>query len=78
MTMSMLLPRLAMELVTFWRTPMPMEIMAMTAPTPMMMPSMVSMERSLFDKSAVMAIWTLSLNNIHDDPLSGIFGNLTV
>lgn len=57
---------------------MPMEIMAMTAPTPMMMPSMVRMERSLLDNSAVMAIWTLSLNNIHDDPLSGIFGNLTV
>lgn len=57
---------------------MPMEIMAMTAPTPMMMPSMVRMERSLLDNSAVMAIWTLSLNNIHNDPLSGIFGNLTV
>ena len=76
--MSILLPRLAMELVTFCLTPMPMEIMAMTAPTPMMMPSMVRMERSLLDSRAVMAICTLSLNNIHDDPLSGVFGDPAV
>ena len=46
--MSMFEPRLAMELVTFERTPMPTETSAMTAATPMMMPSMVSRLRILF------------------------------
>ena len=78
MTMSILLPRLAMELVTFCLTPMPMEIMAMTAPTPMIIPSIVRIERSLLPSSAVTAICTLSLNNIHNHTLSGIPRQLTV
>ena len=46
--MSMFEPRLAMEFVTFDLTPMPTETSAMTAPTPMMMPSIVSRLRILF------------------------------
>ena len=62
-TMSMLLPRLAIESSTLLLTPMPMETMAMTAATPMMMPSMVRMERSLFANSSCRAMVMLSQIN---------------
>ena len=77
-TISILLPKLAMESVIFFRTPMPMEIMTMTAAMPIIMPSIVKMERSLLLKRAVKAMVTLSLNNIHNHPFSGIFSNQTV
>src|SRR5512137_453281 len=41
----------------------------MTAPTPMMMPSMVKMARSLLDNKARRAIWTLSVMLISADHL---------
>ena len=46
-TISMLLPRLAMDSCTLLRTPMPTDTMAITAPTPIIIPSMVRRERSL-------------------------------
>lgn len=76
--MSILLPRLAIESVTSFLTPMPMEIMTMTAPTPIMIPSIVKIDRSLLEKSAVKAMAMLSLNNIHDHPFPGIFRDHTV
>jgi hypothetical protein len=42
------------------RAPCATEIMAMTAPTPMMIPSMVSDERSLFASRLRRAIWKFS------------------
>ena len=62
-TMSMLLPRLAIESSTLLLTPMPMETIAMTAATPMMMPSMVRTERILFAKSSCRAMVMLSQIN---------------
>ena len=76
--MSILLPRLAMESVTFFLTPIPIAIMMITAATPIMMPSIVKTERSLLEQSAVKAMEILSLNNIHDHPFSGVFRNYTV
>ena len=55
----MLAPMLAM---VFWMAaeePSPISIMAMTAPTPMTMPSVVSMARIGLRRSAVMAVRTV-------------------
>ena len=45
-------PRAAMRASTWALAPLPMPTMAMTAPTPMMMPSMVRTVRILFRRSA--------------------------
>ena len=45
-------PRLAICASTCDFAPLPMPTMAMTAPTPMMMPSAVSVERSLLRRNA--------------------------
>jgi len=51
----------------FW-APDPRAIMVITAPTPMMMPSMVSSERSLFARSASSATLTISPKSIATAP----------
>jgi hypothetical protein len=63
-TMIRLLPRLAMEFDTFSLTPIPIETMAITAPTPIIMPSMVRMDLSLLETNASMAILILSQNTL--------------
>ena len=51
-TMSRLLPMLDICSAIFRLAPVPTATMAITAPTPMMMPSMVRPERILFTRSA--------------------------
>ena len=46
------------------------ETIAITAPTPIIIPSIVSNERILFAHKADIAICTVSLNNIHYYPLA--------
>src|SRR6059058_5335620 len=53
-----LVPRLSIRSVTLACAPAPTPTMAITAPTPMMMPSIVSALRSLFTRSARTAIRT--------------------
>ena len=62
MTISRLLPSPAIDFCTFSRTPMPIETMAMTAPTPMMMPSIVRMDRILLARRPSRAMIMLSQN----------------
>ena len=50
--MRRLLPMLEICSEIFWLAPVPTATMAITAPTPMMMPSMVSAERILFTRRA--------------------------
>ena len=50
-----------MESVTIFSTPCPTETRVMTAPTPMIMPSMVSIERSLLAVKAPTATRMLSV-----------------
>jgi|TARA_B100002003_G_C13846085_1_gene414989 hypothetical protein len=48
--------------VTLASAPLPTDIRVITAPTPMMMPSMVSDERNLLADSALMAITKESIS----------------
>ena len=59
-TKRRLLPRPLICEVTLACTPCPMDIRAITAPTPMIIPSMVSPARSLFAPRARRATRTLS------------------
>ena len=55
-TSSMLAPMLAMVCLTAVEEPCPISTMAMTAATPMMMPSVVSVERMTLRRSALTAM----------------------
>ena len=63
-TNSMLDPMAAICCCACCCAPCPTLTMAMTAPTPMMMPSMVSMERSLLRARARMAMRTIATKSI--------------
>src|SRR5207247_25352 len=58
--MMRLVPRLSIRSVTLACAPVPTPTMAITAPTPMMMPSIVNALRSLFTRSARRALRALS------------------
>src|ERR1043166_589899 len=60
--MSRFVPRLAICCFTSALAPSPMATMAMTAPTPMMIPSIVRKERSLFLANARSAIRNAMIN----------------
>jgi hypothetical protein len=59
-TMMTFWPRLAICCSSWERAPVPILIMAMTAPTPIMIPSMVRKVRSLLRRSAFMAMRTVA------------------
>ena len=63
MTISRLLPMLEIFSLTFSCMPRPRDTMAITAPTPIMMPSMVRKVRILLASMPSKAIFTHSLNN---------------
>src|SRR2546429_350203 len=53
-------PRAAMRACTAFCAPLPSATIVITAPTPMMMPSIVRNERSLFARIACSATWKIS------------------
>ena len=63
-TVSSVVPRAAMRSFTDCWAPRPSATIAITAATPMTMPSMVRNERSLFARSASTATCRVSLNSI--------------
>src|SRR5579884_1184466 len=65
LTKSMLEPRFAICFCTVWSAPCPIPTIAITAPTPMMMPSMVRTERILFRASARKAICNVESRSIN-------------
>src|SRR5215472_11367887 len=64
LTKSMLEPRFAICCCMVWSAPWPMPTMAITAPTPMMMPSMVNSVRILLRASARKAIRNVERRSI--------------
>ena len=63
-TMSRLVPSSSkVEVIIFWR-PVPKDIKTITAPTPIIIPSMVRAERSLLANSDFIAILKNSINFI--------------
>jgi len=70
--MIMLVPMLWMMAWEARLEPSPMPIIAMTAPTPMMMPSMVSAARSLFAPSARNASATAADDTATGMPVSAV------
>src|SRR5919206_4877665 len=63
-TVISVVPRAAMRSLTAFCAPVPSATMAMTAATPMTMPSMVSAERSLFARKAPRATLMISPRSI--------------
>src|ERR1700675_3040164 len=70
-TKSRLEPMAAICCCTCCCAPWPSPTMAITAPTPMMMPSMVRMERILLRASARIAIRTTAISSMRSSILQG-------
>ncbi len=62
-TVSRFVPSALIWSWTAFCAPLPSAIMVMTAPTPMMMPSIVRNERSLFARIAWSATFQISMNS---------------
>src|SRR5690349_20532061 len=61
-------PRLLMLAAIAAWAPLPIDISAITALTPITIPIMVSAERSLFAESASRATWIVSIRSMHPPP----------